>query len=142
MGYTHYWRKVKDSVEEVEESNYQLALKGMREVLSSKKSILADCDGDEPLNLDKKGIYFNGIGDDSYEGFYLAKTIEENDDFEFCKTARQPYDVVVVACLIILNNYCSSVFQIESDGKKDEWKDGQKLVRIVLGLDMPIPEEV
>ena len=46
------------------------------------------------------GIYFNGVGADSYETCCaeLVKMVTlGREDFTFCKTARKPYDPVVLA---------------------------------------------
>lgn len=42
--------------------------------------------------------------------------------FEFCKTAFKPYDVFVVAALILLHTLCPGCFDISSDGDTADWQ--------------------
>ena len=42
-------------------------------------------------------------------------------NFDFCKTARKPYDFVVCTMLLSLANHLEN-FEFSSDGDKDDWK--------------------
>ena len=53
---------------------------------------------EDPLIDSERGIRFNGIGQDGHETFILQK--EDVSSFDFCKTARKPYDLTV--CVILL----------------------------------------
>ena len=41
-------------------------------------------------------------------------------DFNFCKTARKPYDLLVCACLIAAKKELN--YEVHSDGKKEDWQ--------------------
>jgi len=83
-------------------------------------------EGEEP-EFSTKLVNFNGINDDAHETFY----VKVNDSgFNFCKTARKPYDKVVTACLILLKHYFNFI-EVSSDGDLDEWKYGIELFKSV-----------
>ena len=45
--------------------------------------------------------------------------------FNFCKTARKPYDTYVTATLIAaLDHWGSDVVKVSSDGSIQEWEEG------------------
>jgi hypothetical protein len=80
-------------------------------------------------------IVFNGIGDDGHEtfGFPLAP-FTNNPAFSFVKTARKPYDVVAVACLIVARDHFSTAaLEISSDGTWAEFAEGARLYQRTLG---------
>ena len=66
---------------------------------------------------------FNGIGDDSHETAVVYKGASE---FEFCKTARKPYDSVVVEFYKLIRKHAPSTI-LSSDGG-DEVFGGKKIV--------------
>jgi len=80
-----------------------------------------DEDG-EPL-LNNEVIIFNGVDEDGHESFRL---VFGNSGFNFCKTARKPYDVLVVACLIKAEEL-GLIEKFRSDGDSADLKDGQVL---------------
>jgi len=134
MGYTHYW----DKKSEVDENEYKAALKDIAKIVNSKKNILADGNGDKGTKPTTAGeISFNGIDANSHETFFLPKTAGEMKSFDFCKTARKPYDVVVTACLCRLGEVKG--ISVSSDGSPSEWKEGVELAAKVLGRKVSIP---
>ena len=76
----------------------------------------------EPVIVDCL-ICLNGDADKGYdhETFYVPAQPDPSD-FQFCKTARKPYDAVVVATLIwaILND-AENAYKIGSDGTWEDW---------------------
>ena len=76
----------------------------------------------KPIFQDNK-VCFNGVGDDSYESCYFAL---DNEDygFNFCKTARQPYDGAVCLALLCFKKYFGEDFSYSSDGNSEDegWK--------------------
>jgi len=74
----------------------------------------------------------NGPVGDGHESFVLS---EDRSDFEFCKTAAKPYDVVVTAILICAQCRAPEVFSYSSDGTKQEWQPGLELARRATGND-------
>ena len=74
--------------------------------------------GDEELNLD-------------HDNFMLAP-FELSGWGSFCKTARKPYDVLAVACILVAKKHLGTEFKFSSDGDMDDWKDGIELYETVL----------
>lgn len=133
MGYTHYWNK-----KEVDENEYTAAIKDIAKIVNSKKNILADGTGDKGTKPTTTGeISFNGIDDKSHETFFLPKTAAEMKSFDFCKTARKPYDIVVTACLCRLGEVKG--ISVSSDGSASDWTAGVALASKVLGRKVSIP---
>jgi hypothetical protein len=136
MGFTRYWTFKKGS-----EKNYQKALTEIRKIIIAKKSILAGGDGEGAPEIRGK-ISFNGKGDeDSHESFFLALGLKENEDFNFCKTAQKPYDVVVSACLCVLAYRLGTGIEVSVDGDYEDWVAGAKLATKVLGIKIPNPKD-
>jgi hypothetical protein len=61
--------------------------------------------------------------------------------FDFCKTARKPYDAVVTACLILLKQTYGDAVEVSSDGSWSEWQDGRDLYAKVFGVEARAPFE-
>ena len=128
MGYTHYWKS-----EDLNEKKFKQAIKSMHLVLDRQKDIL-----EIPKKRSSDSLSFNGIGEDGHEDFFLALNL----NFNFCKTARKPYDIAVVACLCILEHFCPDA-AVSSDGHPDEWLDGLQLAREATGIEaMTLPKKV
>lgn len=92
------------------------------------------------FQADESVINFNGVGLNGHENFYMLANFEptqydiKDDDkyFCFCKTAEKPYDVCVVATLILAKLHFGDDVKVTSDGKKEEWEDGLQLAKKVL----------
>ncbi len=75
-------------------------------------------------------IQFNGIDEDSGDGFLYPPPFEENrrlgldERFSYCKTSRRRYDAVVCIALLILKYHLGDGVRIGSDGslKEIEWR--------------------
>lgn len=92
-------------------------------------------------------LAFNGIGDNSHETFVMQQDLnpeqweidragEDNGlFFEFCKTARKPYDVMVCAALIIAKKRFGKYIKIASDGsdEPDMWQEAKEICQNTLG---------
>lgn len=72
------------------------------------------------MQIDNR-IRFNGVDDDGHETFLVDKSPSSN--WEFCKSARKPYDAAVGCCLIILKNANPKKFTFRSDGGYEDWED-------------------
>ena len=144
MGYTHYWNfKPTD-------------LKDWEAKIADCDKIIAACKDRFALDLDGSNetrIWLNGSGDDAHETFDMPRTLAEvqsrvdnapdyrsdgMEGFDFCKTARKPYDDVVVACLCVM---AETGLDVSSDGYRREWEDGRKLAQEVLGRPVANPIE-
>lgn len=85
-------------------------------------------------------ICLNGYGpedeDLGHETFYM----EFNSlGFNFCKTARKPYDYVVQAILAICHTVAPDKFDISSDGDASEWEWSVAIASVVLGIPLNNP---
>ena len=72
----------------------------------------------------QEGIYLNGVGGDGHEAFAM----NPSGSWDFCKTARKPYDVVVATILLRARILMGEAFS-SSDGVwgEDEWLDAEEL---------------
>lgn len=136
MGYTHYWR-VKPNADEVA---YQSALADIRRLIENSSVRLGDGMGESSPEVGE-GISFNGWredGDDC-ETFSLPHSLSDLGNFDFCKTDRRPYDVVVVAALAVLKERLGECVEVTSDGGADDWERGVLLASETLGRLVPNP---
>jgi hypothetical protein len=135
MGYTHYW----DFNAYITEKGYKKALRECRKVIRNSPVPLANWSG-EGNPLLRNGFNFNGVGDDCHENLRMGK--EPILDEWFCKTERKSYDVVVVACLCILQDCLGEGINVSSDGDPHEWEEGKALACEITGRDVRIPGAV
>ena len=104
MGYTHYWKQ--KSLLEVSPKQREL----IDEVLKEHADIL-----DIETNTNRE-LVLNGIEENSHETFVIE--FGKKTEFEFCKTARKPYDIPVCKILLVLRY--SKGFELSSDGDINE----------------------
>ena len=126
MGYTHYWHEDARPKEIPEK-----AVKIIKEIVDKAYKaglIQREYNEKKPPVVTSKEIRFNGVNDDGHETFYYGvddkrPNIYDGELFDFCKTARKPYDEVVMKVLIVLARYLDG-FEIGSDGEFDqEWEE-------------------
>lgn len=127
MGYTHFWRPTKG----IEPTTFARLSRQAAEVVSL---ILSETDNlelafeyDEPERepvFTEELIRFNGVGDEGLETFVITPG---GSDFEFCKTARKPYDTAVVAVLCLLHHHTE--IEVSSDGEPEDWERGLEFAR-------------
>lgn len=152
MGYTHYWtfNKPKKGKARLTEKKYQSAVKDCAKLIRAHYIANGGLSGYSAHTEAGKydGILFNGEGSDAHEDFSLRATYKENldsfgDGFNFCKTAQKPYDVVVVACLLILEHHLGDLIEVSSDGYLDDWYEGRNMVRRYLkNPDFQVPASI
>jgi len=105
MGYTHYYKTKKVTDEKFEK--FSKMSEKLYENLPKKTNSaggfflddnleIAGSDGTGKPTFNNDIVSFNGKEELSHETFI----VENVDNDEFCKTARKPYDLLVVACLI------------------------------------------
>jgi len=139
MGYTHYWTFGAF----IEEKAYKTALTECRKIIKASPVPLGNAFGEGKPKLNN-GVWFNGVAEGAHETFALDRepireSGSENTGFNFCKTARKPYDVVVTACLCVLQEHLGKHVNVSSDGEPGEWEQGRALATKVLGRDFAIP---
>ena len=141
MGYTHYWRQLRDFTD----TEWQELTRLTNLIIADNKGILSDGfgEGGKP-EVNGEHIWFNGLGEDSHETFRITKKKRAKEDyeeqeaydrqgaFEFCKRAHKPYDKYVVAVLCALYNIevqewplgDGKIMSISSDGNTEDWTEG------------------
>ena len=136
MGYTHYWRQLRDFTD----TEWQELMRLTKLITASRGRdiILSE------FNINNEEIRFNGYGEEGHETFLITKKKRAKADyeeqeaydrqgaFEFCKTAHKPYDKYVVAVLCALYNMevkdwplgDGKIMSISSDGNTEDWTEG------------------
>lgn len=145
MGYTHYFTQKQDvPMDQWATLKTQLSEVFQKLPAHSDSSgggyaasplVICDGDGTKLIKTAKdlfKGyeaaavgncICFNGDerqGHDlGHETFYLSR---EGQGFNFCKTARKPYDWLVMACILLAHKHCPNCWAFASDGNAADWQ--------------------
>ena len=150
MGYTHYWRVNNQG----DQQAYSDALIDMAEIVRQSPVPLGNNHGESGgPELTDRWLGFNGIDEAAHETalFYARLADYEQPEwnkadgswvFNFCKTARKPYDVVVTAVLCRLAECGTDNVIISSDGEAADWEAGQRLATGILGRPVAIPANV
>lgn len=122
MGYTHYWN-FKKVVKDIDNSEKKFAAavklfkKKLKELPHSIR--LANGIGEgEPIITPTK-VVFNGSAEngEDYETFSITLADDERvSSFNFCKTARLPYDAAVCLALLCFKDAYGNDFDYSSDG--------------------------
>jgi len=120
MGYTHYFQLKETPTEQA----FTKFSNGARQ--------LAQASGIR-LNTEftNESVIVNGIGKDEHETLVINKVSKR---WEFCKTARKPYDEVVTSTLILAKYLFPSMY-LSSDGNWGEWREGRELFTRVFHLE-------
>lgn len=146
MGYTHYFRQKRD-LTDAEWNKLAVAVKSLINSVSNEVPVRFEDDSAKAPLIDDELIRFNGVEDDGHETFILTRTKRAKYDYEsqdeydsegafnFCKTARKPYDVLVTAILLAAQHITDGAWDVSSDGDMTDWNDGFALVKKVLGID-------
>ena len=141
MGYSHNWnfKSVRGTANQTEQA-YQRAIKDCQRVI---RRYYKENGGLSGYTAHCKlgaygGVSVNGAGSEGCETFTLREHFSQNES-DFVKTARYPYDTVIVACLAILKHRLGDNMEVSSDGNSEEWKDGINLARKVTGLKIANP---
>lgn len=125
MGYTHYWKfkkKVNELNQEYGENRFKVAVDLFKEGLKKLQDIaLGNGVGEgEPIITDTE-VCFNGKAPEDYETCAMSL---ESKGFDFCKTARQPYDPVVCLLLLCMADAFGDDFEYSSDGDIENGEEG------------------
>ena len=132
MGYTHYWtpkvaspKQWKAFIGVCKRLNKELPdyTETAGGYCNDELLVIAGGSGEGKPIFTNKEICFNGGNGMEHETFYLEP---KKLDWNFCKTARKPYDLLVVACLIAAYEHLG--YEVSSDGNYDDWKEGSYLL--------------
>lgn len=127
MGYTHYYLPLTKPTKG-QWNEFLTVCKKLYKNLPEKINTAGGCYENETLTIsgwngqgkpkfNKKEVRFNGSNELGHETFsiYFHTPVK---NFNFCKTARKPYDLLVVACLIAAYQYLD--YRFSSDGFNDD----------------------
>lgn len=145
MGYTHYFGQNRGAT--IEEWS---AITADVKKLVEKGGVPLWSEYDEPGTapvIDADQILFNGCAEDGHETFYLQRDLYPQ--FNFCKTVRKPYDLIVCGVLIIAEKHAPGAWDIGSDGsygegewQSSEWTPAINKVAEILGDGYDVPPRV
>lgn len=153
MGYTHYHIRDKRN----KGSAYmfgKLALDAKAIIAEAQKQgiVVRGYLGTGEPEFTEAFFRFNGDASEGldYETFAWEAIPEQqsweegNEIFDFCKTARRPYDAVVTAVLIRAKAIYGNCVAIRSDGSWQEWQAGRELYEATFAeqADSPFQERV
>lgn len=151
MGYTHYWNfKNRVAPKDIEGGQEKF-----KNAVALFKECLAECNektrypnwGDNrfekevpmvlaggngygyPIITDTE-VIFNGEhkNDNSHESFLICV---DRGGWDFCKTARKPYDTAVCLALLCFKKAFGEDFSYTSDGGETEWEWAKSVFRKV-----------
>jgi hypothetical protein len=94
-------------------------------IIDTTKTPLADGQGEEGTvpDISDDCIWLNGVGEDSHE----TLAIGTGETWNFCKTARKPYDTVVVAILSYLHDQGAITWRSDGEASYGDFKKGKAL---------------
>jgi len=138
MGYTHYWDKPQAMTAE----EWKALTVRARQILTYAQDMMGialseDYDVNKPPIVDELQIRFNGYEDEGHETFHL---FPGPIAFDFCKTARKPYDAPVVAILMEAARIAPDAFSWSSDG--DGEPELKEQAQFILDAIDPPEEEI
>ncbi len=113
MGYSHSWTVGKD----VSDKDWKKFTSIVKIIIKASGVTIKDGNGENKPEINNKQIWINGDAskDEDFETFMITRGSEKTD---FCKTDRNPYDVVVLASLAVAMNL-GIITTWWSDGKKE-----------------------
>lgn len=149
MGYTHYWTSKKTTDEQFDKfvKNAKILKKNLPKYSESAGSYYGKESNNKRVlkirgglgegkgEFNNERIWFNG---DEKRGLdHETFMIERNPDgtWEFCKTARKPYDLLVGACLLAAQEFLG--YEISSDGDVEDWVEIAKYYNDIVNTSNP-----
>lgn len=99
MGYTHYWDVSANITDEAWEKFCNFVKAAIKVTKHEGTPIVGwDSEHGTPPEVSDERVAFNGLVESGHETFCVDR--EGDEGFGFCKTARKPYDALVVACCV------------------------------------------
>lgn len=138
MDHTHYWEINRDLPRAIWD---QITDDARRLIAAAPVRVAYDWDRwQEPPRIDDITIRFNAAHEeDAHETFVLSRATTR---FDFCKTNRKPYDLLVCAILAVAEDHAGGDIIVRSDGSREEWTVPVNWARTILQRPIPIPKEV
>lgn len=116
MGYVHYWT-IRDELPPLTSKGISMISNIFRK---HADLVQFGCDQAGPPLIENKQMRFNGIAEKGHDTFFWAA---DKIDFNFCKTAREDYDLVVCLTLLVLRSQYEDKFRLSSDGDSEDWQE-------------------
>jgi hypothetical protein len=130
LGYTHYYYRPLN----LDRNTFQQFANDVKQIvkLAREHGIkIVDWHGTPGTRptINRNQISLNGLGVNAHESFVINRKHQpESWDkpkanglyFDFCKTARKPYDIVVAASLVAFLYHFRDQVEVHSDGGFDE----------------------
>ena len=163
MGYTHYWNYNPNNIKSTEELRKKFKkasslIAKFYKFTKNQKKAHGDCAGgyyqEQPFKIcggfgegipiiNESMIWFNGDKSNgmSHETFCInIFDQKEPNGFNFCKTARKPYDIMVCFSLLAFKYTFNDldVFHFSSDGTNADWARAYAIFKAYTGI---TPEE-
>lgn len=164
MGYSHYWYRKSDFTEK-QWGNICLDALDIIVKHCDKKRIVLAREYDSPVEahpslwggpkmlptppeVTPDHIRFNGWKDEGHETFIVTKArpdlpvwdSDAKESFDFCKTARKPYDLAVCLVLLSVKRHAPRSVKIGSDGDwNSEWTEARRVYKELFGVDPKFP---
>ena len=143
MGYEHYYRVVP----EFDLEKFALVARDFGRLLAPIKKAGANLGSGHAAGrptVNRNKIQFNGLEreDGHCEEFTLERQLlakrvyskKANGKFnQAVKTRRKPYDLAVMACLVVAKRHLGSGIIVNSDGSLEDWRKAIELCEEVLG---------
>lgn len=126
MGYSIYWTRTEKKIDEV----FVKEVKKWVDFFNKGSISVRGGDGITEPYIELDGICLNGnaeLGTD-YESFYITNDEDELGEWQFCKTARRPYTMVIRTILMIAE-IKGLVKGLSSDGDIDFMTDAEWLAQ-------------
>lgn len=141
MGYTHYFKQEKAVKKEAWE-NFSKDAQILMDYAQTQLGIVLMSDDSTGVLINKNRVNINGDAtkDLDHETFYLQRA--KLADFNFCKTAAKPYDLVVCSLLLLANEHSNGSYNISSDGDVNDWQESMKLNAELFKKAYHLPESV
>jgi hypothetical protein len=143
LGFTHYYRFYKKPLQQKDFEKFRKTFATIAEEIKLLYGSLprysksgGDYYTDQPLEIrggfgkgkpiiNETTIWFNGDEESgmAHETFSIDWSWEDKEDpFDFCKTARKPYDLLVCVALIsFARHFGRDSFRASSDGEMADW---------------------
>jgi hypothetical protein len=150
MGYTTYWRRSKGFTVEQWQKICLETFQIMDHCAEKKIDLVWEYDVTKPPEVSPDLIRFNGWKDEGHETFLVTREMPEipgydpgaKESFDFCKTARKPYDLAVCLALLSMKRHAPKSVKVSSDGDWDgEWTEARNVYRRLFGVEVDCPFE-
>ena len=121
MGYTQYF-----TVQEHSDKDWKKFQDASRKIVSNFDGKICSGDGKGTPIIDMESVWLNG--DASKDEEYETLLINRTTGWSFCKTARKPYDAVVVAILMAGERIGILTWDSDGDNEEGAFDCGKKLL--------------